>query len=1392
MAEGQFGFASTLDNAALLRQAEEAKGAFRDISKTASEESGKIDNAFKNIGKAVAGYFSVKAAADFGKQIVKVRGEIESLEVSFKTLLGDEKKAVALMADIRKFAASTPMQMNDLAAGAQTLLGFNIEAEKVMPTLQALGDISMGDSQKFNSLTLAFAQMSSTGKLMGQDLLQMINAGFNPLVQIAERTGKSVGELKEEMSQGKISVEMVTQAFMDATAEGGKFHGMLEKQSQGIQGSLSNVQGALNDMLNDLGEKIQEPVTDGLHLLQRLIQHYEEVGKVIGVLVATYGGYKAAVMAYNAAMVVATNLTKGYTVAQQIEYVWLLLVEKAQALLNKTMLKNPFILAATALIALISALVLLKKRTSEAEKAQNALNNAVDGSKKRSDDLKQEANDLIAVLDDETATEAQHKEALDKLIATYPELLKDCKTYNDYLEHRKAILEGMPKAQEEKENETLRESISLMEEYTKVKKDAFYKNGESYQQYDERINNDYGSYQKRYEKEIELRKKLEAGYQEWKEAGNKGTLDEYVRLSLEANKKVLNDRIKTQQQAAFEAKPIEERIEITETSIKQVEASITFLKRKAEAEPWNPVLQLDLSMAEQQLETLQNRLDNLTAQKPMPVKIDFGKAVRDAERALATARRNYRDDASETNRKAVTDAEAGVDTAKKNYKNAYGKDYDQAVKAGQDKLKEQKKADAALQEERKKYADWLIKQAQQEVFDRRQAEIDAMKDGLQKTLKQIELDYDRQLATISDREEEMVEKLRDLKEAEWNAANPDKKKKGESFDRSTVTVADLSAEQQQQITNATTRALDERHRKEKETLEATLREVETYTQQRLRIIEEFKRKQEALYEHDENGNRVQDADGNDVMISGASQGNIDELSRQQDEAMKSIDEQYAERSAAFQRWANELGNKTVLELRKMLEVAKKTLETLSNNPDADPKKLAEARAQVAKLEAEIEAAALTPKEEELEQWSKYADKLDEVGNAINSLGSQMEGTAGKVVQLVGSMFNAASTTIKSLSDLSKATMKGIEATAETTSAAAQAVTSSVAILAIISAIYTVIVKLRDAVDGWGENWQWLSDYLHNMTDNLTIMSVLTGGLSTIWDNTSGKARKHQGVLDGIEDQISGLDDSYDKLGKQAERTFGASNAEIRRQQIELKKAQIELLKTSIAEEEAEKDPDNDKINQWQSQINTITKEIADLGEEAVNAIYGEDIKSAIESFAEALTDAWAEGTNGAQTSSNIVRSMMKKMFAEVIKDAIASAGYIDQLRAMMSEMYRDGVISDRERARLEAEAERMVNEVQSRYGWMLDLFNDSDREGEKKGIATASQESVDENNGRLTFIQGAVTVMKEHTLNISENSNLIRDNVAAITSCLLRVETAINTIKTTLSDMQLQGVRIRS
>ena len=275
------------------------RGNLEDGLRKAEGAAGGLERTLGGLKHTLAGAFAVGGVSELARKIIDARGEIESLQISFETLAG-VTKGRELFGEIRQFAVSTPMQMQDLAKGAQTLLGFNIEAEKVMPILRQIGDISMGDAQKFNALTLAFAQMSSTGKLMGQDLLQMINAGFNPLTVIAEKTGKSIGKLKEEMASGKISVEMVADAFATAAGEGGKFHGMLEKQSKGLKGALSNLEGAWNDALNEMGEQGEGVMVDVIDLATAAVQHFDKLGTAILTVVTAYGAYKGSLMAVEA------------------------------------------------------------------------------------------------------------------------------------------------------------------------------------------------------------------------------------------------------------------------------------------------------------------------------------------------------------------------------------------------------------------------------------------------------------------------------------------------------------------------------------------------------------------------------------------------------------------------------------------------------------------------------------------------------------------------------------------------------------------------------------------------------------------------------------------------------------------------------------------------------------------------------------------------------------------------------------------------------------------------------------------------------------------------------------------------------------------------------------
>lgn len=317
--KGKISFATGIDNSQLQADAQRARDILHGIGDTAKQEGAGIDSAFSKVAKTIGGIFAVKGIADFAKSIVSVRSEVQSLQISFETLLGSKDKATALFGEIRKFAANTPMMLKELASGAQTMLAFNISAEKVMPMLHAIGDISMGDAQKFGSLTLAFSQMSATGKLMGQDLLQMINAGFNPLAEISAKTGKTIGELKEEMEKGKISVDMVTDAFLSATAEGGKFHGMLEKQSHGIAGAMSNLQGAVDDMFNDIGEASEGIIAGAISGATYIVKHYQEVGEALAVAAAMYGTYKAAVMATVAVETAAAGASAAKMAAIQAE-----------------------------------------------------------------------------------------------------------------------------------------------------------------------------------------------------------------------------------------------------------------------------------------------------------------------------------------------------------------------------------------------------------------------------------------------------------------------------------------------------------------------------------------------------------------------------------------------------------------------------------------------------------------------------------------------------------------------------------------------------------------------------------------------------------------------------------------------------------------------------------------------------------------------------------------------------------------------------------------------------------------------------------------------------------------------------------------------------------------
>lgn len=447
---------------------------------TASNQAlSSVNSTIGHVASGVIAAFGIAQIKRFAQSIVDVRGDIQALEISFSTLLGSAKKAKRMMAELRDFAVNTPMQLDTLAGGAQTLLGFNVAVEKVMPILRQIGDISMGDAQKFNSLVLAFAQMSSTGKLMGQDLLQMINAGFNPLTVMAEQTGKSIAQLKQEMSDGAISSDMVADAFAAATAEGGKFHGMLNEISKGINGAKSNLQGAWDDMLNEIGAKNESFIVGAINKTTLLIKNYEKVGRAITALVATYGTYKAALIA--CAVAQKTALVAKQTV-EYIKMAKALGVATANQIAFNTAAKlNPYVALASVLATLVGAVVLYTTRTKEATEAQKALADINVTVSKTYDEAASKLDMLQNVYRNSNVSLEERRKALDELQSIVPgytaSLTTEGKLINDNTDAIKDYLTQLEKktrlqAIQEELEAKYRRKRELDKQLTKIDEDS--------------------------------------------------------------------------------------------------------------------------------------------------------------------------------------------------------------------------------------------------------------------------------------------------------------------------------------------------------------------------------------------------------------------------------------------------------------------------------------------------------------------------------------------------------------------------------------------------------------------------------------------------------------------------------------------------------------------------------------------------------------------------------------------------------------------------------------------------------------------------------------------------------------------------------------------------------
>lgn len=1379
--KGRLNFATGIDNSALQSDAAQSRNILHSIGKTAVQEGQNIDNTMRNIGKTIAAVFTVQQLSSFTSAVVKARSEIQSLEVSFTTLLGNEPKAKQLFGELRDFAVKTPMQLNDLAKGAQTLLSFNYAADKVMPTLRALGDVSMGDAQKFQSLTLAFAQIQSTGKLMGQDLLQLINAGFNPLSVISEKTGKSIGVLKEEMAKGAISAKMVEDAFISATSEGGKFYGMLESQSKTLTGSLSNLEGAWNDMLNDIGTRTEGVMSDAISLATTCVQHYETFVKVLMSLAAAYGTYKAALMA-------VVVIEQARNIADNIRLVMMFrkelgLLTAAQQAFNVTAMKNPYILLAAAIVGVITALVAFGKQEDETQKRIDKANDKI---KEQQAELEQLAEKKDAVAEAEKSAAQSTADEINKIEILSNTIHDNTASLDD---RRRAItqLQGIvPEyhATLDDEGRLHRDNTTAIEEHIKslnrlAMARALQNKREEFAS--QKVN-----------AEIDRRT---AKRDEEKATDNVTAANAQVRREQEAYKR----RMQEMDNATIESDNwfVRGAFASQEGQISRAGTSQAYRTALDAAEKNAQAAEAELQVAQGQVAIADQRIEN--ANEQLAVLDDMLKDYQDVDvignNPTATMTTNPKDKKKQPVDSTLSQIE-----------------YDASVRA----------------------------QVRQSALDLEQERINGMNEGVQKYLDQVKLNYDRMRFANEQREEEMVSELRKQRQKEWENANPNateqERMSHELELQTTITAEDLAPEQRNIIKEYARIAEEYRQEANRESLEKMLSDVLTYEQQREKIAEEYARRREDMY--------VTDSDGNKSLREGVTQGNVDELNEQEQNALTAVDEQFAQREATYQAWCEHIASLSLEQLQAVLTQAEEELKKLENSGTADGKQIAVARAKVAAAKNKVEKASakndVSPNKRSVKEWEDLYKVLNECNDSFKEIGDTVGGVAGEIIASAGGIMTSTLSMVNGIVQLVQMSATGMQGTATAAATAISALEKASVILTVISAALQIAMQIVnlfnndeekqkeiEALQGRIDQLQWdldnadavrlqqnsfkAMDMLRQVTAQVRLEMVR---LQLSVGNTWGAFKAmHTSISSNnamLQKSAQKVAEAYANISYTADKALGSQKYDDAKDQLQNIAKQQFLIQEQINKEESKKKTDNGKIEEWERQIQELGEQAVTIINEMVEDIIGGTSTEIANELADAFFDAFEAGEDAAEAWGDKVNEIV----ADVIKRMLVSK-FLEEPLGEIFNKYKEKWFKDGQFAGLDAVINSMsafaadLNAVGADFAAIWDSLPDSvknmftvtdaaAREASDKGIATASQESVDELNGRATAIQG-------HTYSICENTKLLVAHSAAILESVLNieihtetisrrmenVEDGINEVRDTVNDIVIKGIKVK-
>lgn len=1348
--QGAIHFDVTGDETDLLRALSSSRSAIIASGDTAEKEGAKIEQMFKRATSSVFAFFSAAQATSFVKSMATVHGEFQQIEIALETILGNEREAATLMNQLRETAAKTPFDMKGIANGAKQLLAYGEDAATVNETLIKLGNIAAGLSQPLGDLVYLYGTTMTQGRLYTQDFNQFVGRGIPMIKELAEYFGVAESEVRGLVEAGKVGFPEVQAVISSLTEEGGMFFNLMEKQSTSVIGKISNLGDAWDAALDKMGESSEGFIYTGIEGLTYLVEHYDTVLKILGTLVTAYGSYKAALIAINAIQKVSATVAATRALLAQTQM--LTRATQAQILFNQAVKANPYVLAFSALTTVITALAMFCDKSDEAEESVSRLENA---NKKASEEFDKEAAKIKSLQDvvaNANVAYDERKKALDKLREIVPEynasLSKEGELVNNNTDAIKDYLVQLEKqiklkaAQEELE-EAYKEQRELQREWDSAREDLSLKRTNS-AYYDKPIIDVAGMFGQR-----DLQK-AEARFN-----------DVDARLT-KVNQTIasLNSEIATTS---------------TETngSTKQFK---TFSEQ--------------LEAAKNKVTTLKAELKDLLAGKGNEE--SFVKAIEDKRKELKAA-----EDAYDTLR--------GIDPKSKKASTSSTTDYKTKI-ANEGRELERLYKDMELSIQR--------------------ARIDAMDEGLEKVLAENELNHKAELEAIERQKEDTLRKIQEREKTIWESENPDWKKKGLTF---TPTTTELPKDVASQFDALTKAANDRLVTDNKKALDDMLSDYMSYEQKRSKIKEEYDKKRQSLYNEDGS------------FRSGVSQGNVDELNRSETEALKAVDEEFAQREATYQSWMEAIANMTLRQLEAVLAKAEQELAELEQSGDADDSQMAVARAKVNTARKKVEKANadndLTPGKRTIKEWEDLYKTLMEAEKEFESVGDAVEGTAGKIISSAGQIMTSTLSMINSIITLATTSSTGIQTAATASAKAIQTVEKASVILTIISAAMQVamaIINLFNKDDEYQEEierlqeridqlqWELENTEASRLNENIDILKLVkstyaevttevlklhSAGMST-WGSfyqIIGKVIYKEEILKKTSQEIA---KTYANLEYTVDKALGEKRFDDAKNQLANIAQQQLLIQEQIRNEDAKKKTDHGKIADWERQI-------IELGEEAnkiINDIVEEIMGGSAADLASELGDAFIEAFRAGEDAAEAWGEKVDDIVANVIKRMLVSK-YLEEPLGDIFDKYKSKWYKDGEFAGIDAIMESMngfandLNAVGDEFQTIWDSLPDSiknlitvtddAREASEQGIATASQESVDENNGRLTVIQGHTYTMNENVKlivllgdKILEAINIIRANTEYCKR-LDNIDKQISSMRNKLDEIGDDGLRVK-